>query len=316
MTSVSRINCDTFRVDDMLDSYREVSKEVNSLAEETNPDLFRKKVIPFLSNHALTITDSLRFGDPHKIHKIITKIHLYSKTEEYVVRKFKTSDFGRKIPVLEIANITEEKFILDETPKPPHAVESEEEAHSFVQTFAKMPIPWNCSDGCETRAEMGCRLLKSMNLPDGDIKKIWIRGSLRTENSSRKTRNWTWHIAPLIITRSGKKLVIDPSIHQEKALSPSEWILSMTKDIKEVTHGEIAGNYTVISDARQVLVTDTIFENYKKTIYVNIFSSVVEESPFLENMLLCVLPPRLNLEDTAESIPLTPNADSHCCVIS
>ncbi len=222
------------------------------------------------------------------------------------MNKFKTNEFGRRIPILEITDDTEDLLSQNTTDLEKKEVTSEEEASYLMRQLAEMEIPWHHLDGCYCRAEISCRLLKLMEIPNEKIKKIWVKGSINFQNSFNKTMSWQWHIAPLIITPSGKKFVLDPSVNSINALSPSQWIARLARGQTNIQYGEIESNSTsdFLSGNKKILVTDSIFENYKKAMLTHNFTSACPEDSLVSKRLQ--LEHSLPLTDSPPGIDLEP----------
>ncbi len=120
--------------------------------------------------------------------------------------------------------------------RPQHPVSSQKEANYLVTVlFNQRAIPWNYKrEGCQFRAVAACQLLEFMGVPQTSLLKVWAIGTLlfsKDTNIDLEDRVWDWHIAPVVITKTGKKYVLDPSLNSKKALSVKKWLNAEESEI-------------------------------------------------------------------------------------
>lgn len=264
------------------DQIDRISQGMLQIVQLKSPTDFREACLDFLKKESHFIENHLyRFpltSNPMKgqLHALFQKIKENSGSEDYVIRDFKEGPLGRVIPVLEISSSFKEEERLRHQLDLGYLVKevgSKEEADFLTQELAAMPIPWDYREGCYARADIGCRLLGGMLVPIEKIKKIWIKGQIQ-----RAGVDWNWHMAPLIISRSGKKFVIDPAVNKIEALTVKQWRkVLMTKDVK-FEWGEISSDYMYRPAInKQLQVSEEIFEVFKKMLHFQLFQSLIIE---------------------------------------
>ncbi len=313
-----------------------------ALSNVTNPTALRKatldwlekdredRMIPYYLESSYSFSSSSILSETQEITTAVKTI--FSKIEDdihnqrYAVTNFVPGQFDRKIPVLtRIPENGRHDFILSKSVRISQAIGSREEADYIAKTLSEMDVPWNSTEGCDARAEMGCRLLKAMSVPENNIDKIWIRGNFFVNAPSGDRATWQWHVAPLITTSSGDQFVVDPFFNKTRTLMLDEWIQSLTEKnpLSPYKVSIIQGNLTKDMETdRSVLVTDAVFKQFTKRLACYSYISATPEGSFSNKRLNLMLPARPDLRKEPSFFKIKPEnpkpvpKKSECCTVS
>ena len=294
------------------------------------------KIVKWLQEHQFLIdvylhTPGYQLPEQAFILSVFKKIQGIVNDARYAITQFGPLEGDRHFPQLDILTETEDNnaFIRCELPPNKPDVSSIDEANRLVCALSRLNLPWDALSECDGRAEIVCRLLKAMNIREEKIRKVWIahkNGDFQFFSSPHQVVSWQWHIAPLIITQSGKKLVIDPFFNKVRALEPIQWAQLIAKGEEHYDIGEIECRYTCeMLKRKQVLVTDELFQKLAKRVYAYHFLSKVMPGSYTETILTtCILPSSSHLISESKGVDLRHycfvgnelESDSVSCTIS
>lgn len=100
-----------------------------------------------------------------------------------------------------------------------------EEANALVQALAKLEmVPWEHTEGCNSRAEFTCQFLRIMGIPIDDIGKYFAypEHAFKIKIGDKEV-TWNYHVSPAI--RIGTDwIILDPAMDPTKAFTPDAWL--------------------------------------------------------------------------------------------
>ena len=279
-------------------------EEAQSLLDETDPRVFRAGTVSLLNRSAQAINLSAEY--PLRYNKeplaasvrICEKIAEFAQNERFAIIGFENDSAGHRIPLLKIIPENGNKeFIQCATPvAPSFFIRSEREANYLVSLLAKSDIPVDAVEGCDAKAELSCRFLKSMGIQKRYIKKILVQGNLQPDREDKTLPliSWRWHIAPLVETKDGNSYVIDLFFSKTQALSISQWTL-LTSDITNSPRVQVINsNYTYDAlKKRVVLVTPEILEDQIKSLSFYEFTTGLKQDGLFNRIICQKIPPTL-----------------------
>lgn len=237
----------------ILQQRKIIHKDLEYLSTHQKEPFYEKMVLNFIRNHAPAIETHLQLSwiYPADIAKK-TKAVFENLKANYLKKSYRITRegeglYGRMIPRIDIvpedipfgidfAKNNQNLCHRDTTP-----VAHKEEADYLVQVLSRIDELSSRYkfDYCDVRAIFIYQLLLYMGVPKNDLQKITLnppKNAPRIMDSPRlfwnsedkiprTRRSWGYHIAILLTTANGEKLVIDPSTNPERALTIPQWAL-------------------------------------------------------------------------------------------
>lgn len=279
-------------------NFRTVENRLYALQNVEDNQEFNDSFLMELERNATEIESCLfsmppgytQFAD--LIGELFKRVMENSEKDDFFIESFNVES-GRLIPTLKISfeerGMSRVEYIEKEPEWPVLGIKDRKEADFLTRSLYFKKLCWDYREGCYARAELGCYLLRFMGVPSEKIKKIWIRGSIELKTLARGGRKaWTWHIAPLVISESGEKFVIDPAVNKEKALTTNEWRNSFSKGPGPISSGEINGNWTYLKEGhKQRRVTQELFQRYKEILKLQRFYECIIHGFEKYNQRMC-----------------------------
>jgi hypothetical protein len=126
-----------------------------------------------------------------------------------------------------------------------------DEVERVFKTLAATPnIPYQIpDDGCHARAHKMSMILEKMGITNV---KIYTEGTLsvRTPRAPGGKVYWTYHVAPVVLTTSGDKLIpmaLDPSLF-DRPVTADEWVIVQVPNPNALPKVDYRNRFTYIID--------------------------------------------------------------------